>query len=145
MLFSTLCLGSDHAGVHLKFSLQQYGLSKSLICQTTGAPDETPFDYPLCVKEVAEFVKKPGAMGLLICGSGLGMSMAANRWSHVRAALCHDTESTFLARAHNNANILILAARFITLDTAHACVDVFLETEFLGGRHQRRLDLFCTQ
>ncbi len=107
-----------------------------------GARDENPVDYPGVARAVAERIAasgESGEVGLLVCGSGIGMSIAANRVPGARAALCFNREFARLSRAHNNANILVLPGRFVSEEEAVACVDAFLSTPFEGGRHDKRV------
>jgi ribose 5-phosphate isomerase B len=134
-------IASDHAGVELKLNLIHH-------IQATGRAitDEGPFaldsvDYPDFAAIVAKKIEAdPTTYGILICGTGIGMSIAANRYAHVRAALCQSEAQTELARKHNNANVLCLGSRIISLETARRCVDTFLTTAFDGGRHTVRTD-----
>ena len=140
MIFQKLVIGSEHAGWAMRKDLEKYLASTSLIVNSVGAMSQDSFDYPLAIPCVVQQVLS-GAGGILICGSGIGMSIGANRYKGVRAALCHNAQLARLARQHNDANILVLGARFIDFDEAKACVDAFLTTSFEGGRHSRRLEL----
>ena len=107
-----------------------------------GVYDSEPVDYPVISKEVANKVTNGDfQMGILICGSGLGMAIAANKVKGIRAVTCHDTYSAKMSRAHNNANILTLGARVIGKDLAIDVLKTWLNTEFEGGRHQKRIDM----
>jgi len=134
----SLAFGADHAGEilcsHLitEFSLKGHTSYRE-------KRDPGPIDYPSVVPFVVDHVRR-GAGGVLICGSGIGISIAANRYKGIRAALCHDVTTARLARQHNNANILVLGARIIGQTVALDCLDVFLTTEFQGGRHQGRIE-----
>lgn len=97
-------------------------------------------DYPVFAKNLVNHLKERDK-GILICGTGIGMSITANRFENIRAALCFNEEMATLARRHNDANILVLGARIISPETAKNCVEKFLSTDFEGGRHQRRLEL----
>lgn len=135
-----IAIGADHAGFALKTSLvaELAGLG----CQAldVGTADEESVDYPDFAKEVVAALKDGRAdRGVLVCGSGIGMSIAANRHPEIRAALCHDVEGARLSRQHNNANVLVLGARATSAEMARQCLAVFLETEFEGGRHARRV------
>ncbi|MES2607756.1 MAG: ribose 5-phosphate isomerase B [Pseudomonadota bacterium] len=132
-------IASDHAGIELKSALKQHieAVGHSVIDE--GTVSSASVDYPDYAQKVAtRLLVDPSAQGILICGTGIGMSIAANRFSHVRAALCQTIEESCLARAHNDANVLCLGARVISDDAAIACVDAFLATEFEGGRHTGR-------
>ncbi len=145
-------VGSDHAGFELKksllASLPQYDW------QDIGTHSLDSVDYPDFASLVCEKIQAnntanniqhtqdaltSGVMGLLICGSGQGMAIRANKFSTVRAALCWNTEITHLSREHNNANILCLGSRFVNLEQAQEMVDVFFKTSFAGGRHSQRV------
>ncbi|MAE85953.1 MAG: ribose 5-phosphate isomerase B [Flammeovirgaceae bacterium] len=132
-----LYIASDHAGYDLKKKIMHL-----LPVIDVGAFSTESVDYPIFARALCEQMKKNDkVMGILICGSGIGMSIVANRYSHIRAALCHCAEFAELARKHNNANVIVLPARFISLEEAGKCIRAFLDTEFEGGRHQRRLSL----
>ena len=136
-----IALGGDHAGYEYKKEV--IALLESLGHETKdlGPFSEDSVDYPDFVHPTAEAVKGNEAdLGILICGSGNGVSMAANKHQEIRAALCWNTELAGLAREHNDANILSIPARFVELDTAKAMVEKFISTEFEGGRHQKRVD-----
>lgn len=136
-----VALGADHAGVHLKGAVRSLLESKGIEVQDVGASDEASVDYPDFAEVVGRVVADGGVdRGILICGTGLGMAIAANKIPGVRAAAVVDVESARLSREHNDANILALGARVTSPDTALQIVDTFLDTPFAGGRHQRRLD-----
>jgi ribose 5-phosphate isomerase B len=135
-----LAIGADHAGFSLKEKLKKYLLEKGIEVKDFGAPSEQSVDYPDFAHPVAKAVeKKEAEFGLLMCGSGNGINMAANKHQGIRAALCWNSEIAKLARQHNDANILSLPARFIEEEEAKKCVDVFLSTPFEGGRHENRV------
>lgn len=132
-------IASDHAGVDLKAALAKHLVAGGYAVTDEGAVSTDSVDYPDYAQKVAErLLVDPSAYGILICGTGIGMSIAANRSSHIRAALCQSTEEAQLARAHNNVNVLCLGSRVITTDAAMACADAFLTAEFEGGRHALR-------
>lgn len=136
-----ISIGSDHAGYHLKERLISYlsGTASSLFDK--GTYNEESTDYPEFAHAVAQSVMdKESQLGILICGSGNGVAMSANKHKSIRCALCWNPELAALARAHNDANILALPARFISEDLALEIVDAFLNTEFEGGRHARRVN-----
>ena len=142
-----VALGSDHAGVALKNELKRAfdkatsGDNPLHTCIDVGTYSEESVDYPEFAQQVAEGVATNAFdRGILVCGSGIGMSIAANKVSGVRAALIHDVESARLCREHNDANIIALAGRTLDPHTALNIVNVFLETSFAGGRHQRRVE-----
>lgn len=128
-------IASDHAG----FELKEY-LRKCFELSDLGTYNNESCDYPVFAKKL---VRQMGGLdkGILICGTGIGMSIVANRFKNIRAALCFNEEMAILARQHNDANILVLGARIISPENAKNCVEKFLATDFEGGRHQRRLDL----
>lgn len=134
-------IGCDHAGYQLKEKLVQYLTEKGLEVEDFGCFSEESIDYADYAHPVANLVESnKGMKGILICGSGNGISMTANKHKGIRAALCWTVEIAKLAREHNDANILSMPARFITEDLAIEMVDVFFSTEFEGGRHQKRID-----
>lgn len=144
MIFKRMVVGSDHAGFHLRQEIERYISGLSVPVEGFGAVSEDSFDYPLAIPPVVKEVLL-GAGGILVCGSGVGMSIGANRYTGIRAALCHNPEIARLCRSHNDANILVLGARFISLDRARDCINAFLTTPFEGGRHLKRLDLLEVQ
>jgi len=138
---SKIALASDHAGFELKEVLREElkGLGHDVLDLGTSNPDSV--DYPDFGLKAARAVAAGDAQaGVIVCGTGIGISIAANRVPGARAALCHDTTTARLSREHNDANILALGARVIGTETARDCVRAFLETPFAGGRHQRRVD-----
>ncbi|MEK6615918.1 MAG: ribose 5-phosphate isomerase B [Bacteroidota bacterium] len=135
-----LAIGSDHAGFSLKEKLKKYLQDKGIEVKDFGPNSEQSVDYPDYAHPVASAVeKKEVDFGLLMCGSGNGINMTANKHQDIRAALCWNSAIAKLARQHNDANILTLPARFIEEAEAKRCVDVFLSTPFEGGRHERRM------
>jgi ribose 5-phosphate isomerase B len=136
-----IIIGADHAGFVLKEGLREFLAEKGLEVLDAGTYGSDAVDYPDFARQVAENISLGQfKKGILICGSGIGMSIAANRFPGVRAALCLDEETARLSRMHNDSNILILAGRKTDLDTAKKIVSVWLETDFEGGRHQVRLE-----
>lgn len=137
---SVIVIGSDHAGTELKKILSQHlGQQYKIIDVGTHTTDSC--DYPLIAEQLARTVLDQQALGILICGSGIGMSMAANRIKGIRAALCANEYMARMSRMHNNANVLCLGERIIGVDLAKAITDAFMSVPFEGGRHQRRIDL----
>jgi ribose 5-phosphate isomerase B len=136
----TLVFGADHAGFELKERLMQWA-QPNYHLEDKGAYGTDSVDYPDFAYPVAERVagREPEVLGVLVCGSGNGVCMTANKHPRVRAALCWKVELARLARAHNNANVLCLAGRFIAPEDALAMLQAFVETPFEGGRHQRRV------
>ncbi len=136
-----IALGSDHGGFELKEDLKAYLARPQLKILDLGAFSEASVDYPDVGAAVAQKVSRGEVdRGILICGTGIGMSIAANRFPGVRAALCHDVSTSRLSREHNDSNVLILGGRLIGKGLAREAVEVWLATKFEGGRHQRRLD-----
>lgn len=137
-----IIIGSDHAAVILRKIICDHLETKhGITVKDTGPPDERSVDYPDFAAMVAGAVSKGEfKRGILLCGTGLGMSMAANRFKGVRAALCNDLFSAKLSRLHNNANILVLGGRVVGDILALEIVDAWLTTPYEGGRHQNRLD-----
>lgn len=134
-----IAIGSDHAGLALKRALLENGLGDHQVVDVgTYTPEST--DYPIYAFRVARLVAKGEAdLGVLICGTGIGMAMAASRVPGIRAALCTTEYMARMARAHNDANVLCLGGRVLGPDQALAILEVFLATEFVGGRHERRV------
>jgi ribose 5-phosphate isomerase B len=136
-----IAIASDHAGVELKKALCEVILASGREVRDLGPADTTSVDYPDFAHRVADAVLSGEvAMGVLICGTGIGMSLSANRHPGVRAALCHDAFTAEMARRHNDANVLCVGARVTGLGVAEQIVRIFLETPFEGGRHQRRVE-----
>ena len=136
----SIAIGSDHAGFELKQSLINYLTQKGLLISDQGAFSAERADYPDFGHAVAKLVENgTSQLGILICGSGNGINMTANKHAGIRSALCWTAEIAELARQHNNANVLALPARFISVDTAYAIVDAFLGASFEGGRHADRI------
>ena len=137
-----ILIASDHAGYRLKKILIQE-LHGEIKFDDLGPFSEDSVDYPdYAIKLSKKIDLKKDLLGVLICGSGIGMSMVANRFKNVRAALCMNNKMSMLARQHNNANILVLGSRLISEQEAIKCLLVFLKTNYEGGRHQARLDKF---
>lgn len=140
-----LIIGCDHAAVGLKEIIKNHLLKRGVDVDDVGTFSQDSVDYPDIGRQVAAQVSTGAYQrGILLCGTGLGMSMVANRFAHVRAALCNDLFSAAMSRRHNDANILVMGGRVIGDVLALEIVDTWLATEFEGGRHQRRLDLFDT-
>lgn len=137
----TFSIGNDHAGVEYKNAIIDFLQSKghSVLNHGTDAPESV--DYPDFIHPVAKDVAEAKVdLGIIICGSGNGAAMTANKHQKVRAALCWTKEIVALAREHNNANVLSLPARFISIPQALAMVETYISTDFEGGRHQGRID-----
>lgn len=134
-------IGCDHAGFELKQELIRHLESKGHTVKDFGTYSEESIDYPDYAHPVAEMVEQnEGMLGILLCGSGNGINMTANKHQGIRSALCWQPEIARLAREHNNANIITLPARFITKENAIEMIDVFFSTDFEGGRHQKRIE-----
>ena len=132
-------LASDHAGFKLKEEIKKFLIKKGKKVLDLGTKNTSSVDYPDYVHLLSKKMKKTeNQFGILICGSGTGMSMAANKHKNIRAALCYDIKSAKLSRQHNNANVMTLGARLIKKNIAFKCVSTFLKTDFEGGRHLRR-------
>ena len=133
-------ISSDHAGFKLKEAIKKYLLSKKLTFQDLGPNNNTRVDYPDFAHKVAKKVKiSKNNVGILVCGSGMGMNIAANRHKNIRAAQCFNLKSTKLSRLHNDANIITLGSRLLNKKLALNCVNTFLNTKFEGGRHIKRI------
>ena len=136
-----IVIASDHAGVEYKSALSEIIRAGGREVHDLGPADTVSVDYPDFAHLVAGAVARGEAeMGVLICGTGIGMSLSANRHRGVRAALCHDAFTTEMSRRHNDANVICIGARVIGLGVAEQMVRIFLETPFEGGRHQRRVE-----
>ncbi len=137
----TIAIGGDHAGFVYKTSIIHWLKKNGYNVIDAGPDSEASTDYPDHVHPVAQAVEKSDAvLGIIICGSGNGAAMTANKHQAIRAALCWNNELASLARQHNDANILSIPARFVSEAEAMSMVQTFLETPFEGGRHQRRVD-----
>ena len=142
---SKIALAADHAGYEFKDALASYLREKGYDVIDLGTNSSDSVDYPVYAKKLCSSVLSGECeKGILVCGTGIGMSIAANRHKGIRAALCTIPEYARLAREHNNANVLCLGARFVGFDEAVKITDVFLNTEFLGGRHQNRVNQLDT-
>jgi len=136
-----ILLSNDHAGTELKKEIIQFLESKGYNVKNLGEDLGESVDYPDFIHPLAkEISKKNEEKAIIICGSGNGVSMVANKYEGVRAALCWNKEIASLSRQHNNANVLSLPARFLTSEEAIEIVNTFLETDFEGGRHERRVN-----
>ncbi len=136
----TVIFGSDHAGLWLKRTMMdRLGEDRQKI--DVGTEDGSSCDYPVYAGKLCEKVLELDSVGVLICGSGIGMSMTANRFRGIRAALCCNEYMARMARMHNNANVLCMGERIIGVDLAGSIMEVFLKTGFEGGRHLKRLDI----
>lgn len=133
-------ISSDHAGFKLKEEIKSHLSKKKLSFQDLGPFNDDKVDYPDYAHKVAKKVKaNKSNVGILVCGSGMGMNIAANRHKNIRAAQCFNLKSTKLSRLHNDANIITLGSRLLTKKLAINCVNTFLNTKFEGGRHSKRI------
>lgn len=138
---TVIALASDHGGFALKAELAEWLKGRGESVLDLGPDSADSVDYPDYADRMAGAIRAGKAgLGVLICGSGIGISIAANRHRWIRAALCHDVTTAKLCRAHNDANVLTLGARIIGAEVAKDCLAAFLETPFEGGRHVRRVD-----
>lgn len=136
-----IAIGNDHAGTDYKFEIVKQLKAKGINVINFGTDSNDSMDYPDTIHPVASAVEKGEAdLGIIICGSGNGAQITANKHQGIRAALVWNNELVALARQHNNANILSIPARFVSLQQALGFVDIFLTTEFEGGRHQNRVN-----
>lgn len=136
-----IAIGGDHAGYHYKEKLVSWLEEKGYEVKDYGPYSAESSDYPDFVHPVASSIEKgENDFGILLCGSGQGVCITANKHQKIRAALCWDTDLAELTRQHNNANVICLASRFTAYELAQAIIETFLTTAFEGGRHQRRVD-----
>ncbi|MBR0089378.1 MAG: ribose 5-phosphate isomerase B [Clostridia bacterium] len=136
-----IAIGSDHGGYELKEHVKKHLEEKGIEVKDFGVFSEESVDYPDCARPVCEAVLNGEAeRGILFCGTGIGISMAANKFNGIRAALCSDVFSAKMAKEHNNANIICLGGRVTGRELAFMIVDTFFDAEFQGGRHQTRID-----
>jgi ribose 5-phosphate isomerase B len=141
MSASVIAIASDHGGYELKNVLKEVIVAAGCEALDLGAHDETSVDYPDFANALAKAIREgKAARGVLLCGTGIGMSIAANRHVELRAALIHDAFGARLCRQHNDANVLCMGGRSIGPEVAKDCLRIFLSTEFEGGRHARRVE-----
>ena len=135
-----IILASDHAGFKLKEEIKNFLIKKRREILDLGTNNTDSVDYPDFAHRLSNEMKKNSKqIGILVCGSGIGMDMVANRHKNIRAALCYSIKSTKLSRQHNNANVMTIGARLTTKNVALKCVNAFINTNFKGGRHLRRI------
>ena len=135
-----ICISSDHAGYKIKEYIKTLLYKNKISLIDLGPHTDKSVDYPDYAKKVAKRIKgKKSDFGILVCGSGTGMAISANKIRGVRAAVCYNKTSTYLCRSHNNANILCIGARLTKKNSIGKIVSMFLKTKFEGGRHQRRI------
>ena len=139
-LFKKICIASDHAGFNLKETIKDHLINRHVSIFDLGPYEKQSVDYPDFAKKLAKRIKaKKSDMGILVCGSGTGMAISANKIKDIRAAVCYNSKSTRLSRQHNNANIMALGARLTNKSLSLKLVELFLKTKFEGGRHLRRI------
>ncbi len=135
-----IILASDHAGFKLKELIKNFLIKKRNKVLDLGTKNTEPVDYPDFAHRLSRKIgKKNKQFGILVCGSGIGMGIAANRHKNIRAAICHNIKSAKLSRQHNNANVIAIGARLTKKNVALKCVSAFIKTDFSGGRHLRRI------
>ena len=138
-LFKKICIASDHGGFSLKESIKDLLIKKNISIIDLGPFEKKTVDYPDYAKKIAKRIKvKKSDVGILVCGSGTGMAISANKIKTIRAAVCYNAKSTRLSRAHNNANIIALGARLTNKKLSLKLVEIFLKTKFESGRHLKR-------
>ena len=139
-IFKTACIASDHAGYKLKEDIKNYLIDKKMSVFDIGPYNDNSVDYPDYAKKLGNRIKlKKSDVGILVCGSGTGMAISANKIKSIRAAVCYNTKSTRLSRQHNNANIMTLGSRLTKKNLSLKLVEIFFNTKFEGGRHLRRI------
>ena len=139
-LFKKICIASDHAGYNLKEQIKNHLINKYISIFDLGPFQNKSVDYPDYAKKLAKRIKdKKSDIGILVCGSGTGMAISANKVKGIRAAVCYNQMSTRLSRQHNNANIITLGSRLTKKSLSLKLVEIFLKTKFEGGRHLRRI------
>ena len=139
-IFKTVCIASDHAGFDLKEDIKNYLIDKNVSIFDMGPYKDESVDYPDYAKKIGKRIKsKKSDVGILVCGSGTGMAISANKIKSIRAAVCYNLRSTRLSRLHNNANIIALGSRLTKKKLSFKLVETFLITKFEGGRHLRRI------
>ena len=139
-LFKKICIASDHAGYNLKEQIKNHLINKYISIFDLGPYQNKSVDYPEYAKKLAKRIKdKKSDIGILVCGSGTGMAISANKIKGIRAAVCYNQLSTRLSRQHNNANIIALGSRLTKKSLSLKLVEIFLKTKFEGGRHLRRI------
>lgn len=145
-LTKQVAIGADHAGFEYKEKIATFLKEKGINFKDFGTYSADSVDYPDFAHPVASSVESgESAWGILICGSANGVAITANKHQHIRAAICWQTEIATLARQHNNANIICLPSRFVSIDAALEMVELFMNTNFEGGRHERRVEKIACQ
>ena len=136
-----IAIGCDHGGFEHKNAIAEHLMENGYTVEDFGIYEQTSVDYPDIAEKLSKSVASgENELGILVCGTGIGMSIAANKVKGIRAAACSDHYSARYTRLHNNANVLCLGGRVIGIGTAIELADIFVKTEFEGGRHQRRID-----
>ena len=139
-IFKTVCIASDHAGYNMKEFIKNNLVDKKVSIFDLGPFNNNSVDYPDYAKKLANRIKqKKSEVGILVCGSGTGMAISANKIKTIRAAVCYNLKSTRLSRQHNNANIIALGSRLTKKKLSLKLVEIFLKTKFEGGRHLKRI------
>ena len=139
-IFKTACIASDHAGYNLKEIIKNFLINKKVSVFDMGPFSDKSVDYPDYAKKIARRIRlKKSEVGILVCGSGTGMAISANKIKKIRAAVCYNLKSTRLSRQHNNANIIAIGSRLISKKLSLKLVETFLITKFEGGRHLKRV------
>ena len=139
-IFKKICISSDHAGYNLKEYIKSYLVKKEIFLIDLGPFESKSVDYPDYAKKIARRVAaKRSDVGILVCGSGTGMAISANKIKGIRAAVCYNAKSTRLSRQHNNANIIALGSRLTKKNEVMKLIKIFFNTKFQGGRHLRRV------
>ena len=138
---TSIIIGSDHGGFNLKQAIIEHLKNKGLDVVDLGCYNTESCDYPVIAKAVAEKVLADSSRGVLVCGTGIGVSITANRYKGIRASHCTDTFTARMTRMHNDSNILCLGERITGVGLALDIVDIWLNTSFEGGRHQKRIDM----
>ena len=140
MKHPSIILAADHAGFELKEIIKKFLIKKKNKVFDLGTKNNRSVDYPDFAHQLSKKMKNnQKQFGILICGSGIGMDMAANKHKYIRAALCYNAKSTKLSRLHNNANVMAVGARLTKKSIVLRCVSIFIKTKFQGGRHLRRV------
>ena len=140
-----IAIGSDHGGFELKERIKKHLEERSLEYKDFGCYDENSVDYPDIAEKVCNAINSGDAdKGILVCGTGIGISIAANKIDGIRAAHCHDVYSAEMTKRHNNANVICMGGRVIGRELAFKIIDAWLDAEFEGGRHQKRIDKIHT-
>ena len=139
-IFKTACIASDHAGYNLKEIIKNFLINKKVSVFDMGPFSDKSVDYPDYAKKIARRIRlQKSEVGILVCGSGTGMAISANKIKKIRAAVCYNLKSTRLSRQHNNANIIAIGSRLISKKLSLKLVETFLITKFEGGRHLKRV------